>query len=132
MSKSKKYFRKRPKTHKVKSHHKVKTHKRDKKSKMRKNKKHHKLCKSHKSKRYRKRGGGGFPLPQGLVNSWWNLEHGIGKIGNNWNGRPSGESIFPTDQPELIHYERSPITIPDLTALNETASVRAASILNSS
>tara|TARA_R110002072_G_scaffold96739_1_gene212637 strand:+ start:817 stop:1218 length:402 start_codon:yes stop_codon:yes gene_type:complete len=132
MNKTKKYFRKRTKTHKKKPHHKVKTHKRHKKKLMRKNKKHYRSCKSHKSKRYRSRGGGNFPyLPQGLVNSWWNLEQNFGKIGNNWKGIPSKPSIFPTDQPELIHHERPPIDIPDLNALNETAGIRAASVLNS-
>jgi hypothetical protein len=112
----------------MKNHH--KTHKRHRKSLMRRNKKHLKSLKV-KSRRYRARGGGNFPyLPQGLVNTWWNMEHGFGKLGNNWTGKPTQPGIFPTDQPELIHQDRPPIVVPDLSALNETADMDVAGMLN--
>lgn len=128
MAKTRKYFRKHRKSHKMKKHH--KTHKRHRKSLMRRNKKHLKSLKV-KSRRYRARGGGNFPyLPQGLVNTWWNMEHGFGKLGNNWAGKPTQPGIFPTDQPELIHQDRPPIVVPDLSALNETADMDVAGMLN--
>lgn len=125
MAKTKKYFRKHRKSQKMKKHH--KTHR---KSLMRINKKHVKSRKV-KAKRYRAKGGGNFPyLPQGLVNSWWNLEHGLGQLRSNWMGVPGRPGIFPTDQPQLIHQDRQPIIIPDLNALNETADMDVAGLLN--
>jgi len=125
MAKTRKYFRKHRKTHK--KHKKCyKTHKRHRKSLMRRNKKLHK-----KSRKYRAKGGGNFPyLPQGLVNTMWNTQHGAQKLINDYSGRPSPPGIYPTQQPDLLHYERPPVSIPNLNALSETADLSVAGLLN--
>jgi hypothetical protein len=125
MAKTRKYFRKHRKTHK--KHKKCyKTHKRHRKSLMRRNKKLHK-----KSRKYRAKGGGNFPyLPQGLVNTMWNTQHGAHKLINDYSGRPSPPGIYPTQQPDLLHYERPPVSVPNLNALSETADLSVAGLLN--
>jgi len=95
---------------------------------MRKYKKHRK-----KSRKYRLKGGGNFPyLPQGLVNTGWNTQHGALKLINDYSGKPSPPGIYPTQQPELIRYDRPPLTIPNLNALNETADLSVAGLLSES
>lgn len=125
MAKTRKYFRKHRKTHK--KHKKCyKTHKRYRKSLLRRNKKHRK-----KSRKYLAKGGGNFPyLPQGLVNTFWNTQHGAHKIINDYSGLPSTPGIYPTQQPDLIHSDTPPISVPNLNALNETADLDVAGLLN--
>ena len=122
MAKSRKYFSKNRTHKKMKRLH--KTHKKVRKSKMRKNRK------LNKSKRYRLKGVGSFHfLPQDLVNTWWNTEHGLGKMMNNWRGVPTGPGPLPTEQPELLksdpHYQR----LPDLQRFNEGSDLQVSNML---
>jgi len=121
MAKSRKYFRKNKiykKTNKLKIPH------TNKKSRMRKKKI------INKSKRYRLKGGGNFSfIPQDLVNIWWNTEHGINKMINNWKGLPTEAGPLPTDQPELLKtypiYEK----LPDLQRFNEKSDLQVSKML---
>lgn len=121
MTKTRKYFRKHTR-HNKKRHN--KSHKKHKKTIMRRNKK------LHKSKKYKLRGGGSFPyLPQDLVNTWWNTEHGLGHLMNNWQGVPSGAGPLPTEQPDLLksnpHYQR----LPNLSRFNEGSDLQVSNML---
>jgi len=122
MNKSKKYFR-RNKTYKKNKKY-NKTHKRIRKSKMRKNKK------LNKSKRYRFKGGGNFPyLPQDLVNAWWNSEHGINKMVNNFKGVYTGAGPLPTEQPHLLKTNSYHPSIPQLGIINESSDLQVSNML---
>ena len=52
------------------------------------------------------------------------------KLINDYSGRPSTPGIYPTQQPDLLHYERPPVSVPNLNALSETADLSVAGLLN--
>ena len=118
MNKTKKHFRKHVRYNK--SH---KKHKKHKKTGMRRNKK------LNKSRKYKLHGGSYPYLPQDLVNIWWNTEHGLNKMINNWRGVPTGPGPSPTIQPALSKDNSYSPKVVNLPVISEAAALNVSNIL---